>query len=228
MYTNTHTCGCLSVSLHIEYTFRVLYITQPTGIPGRPCRSTIRQPYREAQSEFTRSRGYRVAGELRSVGRRPTDHRRGVGPTWQGHRRSTWEDGVPDPRSPRQPSGISYFRGNAGFDAVTRKRSHIAIGCVYCSRPCCSSILTQHWYSVHISPTCTGCRLSITISSHVWVSTHGIPAPVRGIKLKIWDKADPVSMSVFNVNYSQTRHRPAVRCDVAHMYRSYSERPVHG
>jgi len=166
MYTNAHTCGCLSVSLHIEYTFRVLYITQPTGIPGRPCRSTI-SPDREPQSEFSRPRGYRVAGELRSVGRRPTDHRRGVVPTWQGDRRSAREGGMPDPSSTRQPSGISYFRGDAGFDAVTRKRSHTAIGCVYCSRPCCSSILTQHWYSVHISHTCTGCRLSITICSHV-------------------------------------------------------------
>ena len=49
---------------------------------------------------------------------------------------------------------------------------------------------------------------------------------MRGLKLKIWDKADPVSMSVFNVNYSQTRPRSAVRCDVAHMYQSYSEYPV--
>ena len=29
--------------------------------------------------------------------------------------------------------------------------------------------------------------------------------PMLGLTIQIWDKADPVSMSVFNVNYSQTR-----------------------
>ena len=57
--------------------------------------------------------------------------------------------------------------------------------------------------------------------------THRISAPVRGVKLRIWDKADPVSMSMFNVNYSQTRHRYAVRCGVVHMYQSYNECRVH-
>ena len=58
-----------------------------------------------------------------------------------------------------------------------------------------------------------GCPFAIIVQS------HGMDSRERGMMIHTWNSPDPLSISMFNVNYSQTRHTRAACCCVAHTHR---------
>ena len=84
---------------------------------------------------------------------------------------------------------------------------------MYCTSYMCVCTTTLHSrVSVHCSSTSTTfdvCQLCVCMC---WMYTYS--SPTRGATIKLWSDEDPVSMSVFNCNYSQTRrpHRTTPPC----------------
>ena len=84
---------------------------------------------------------------------------------------------------------------------------------------------TSDWFCIHTgySHLMTVCILMCVCATG---ASDGRCASVRGTMINIWGNPDPISISLFNCNYSQTRSRVATRCVDSYMHHSHSRRHV--
>ena len=142
-------------------------------------------------------------------------------------------DGKPAVSSRRRPVTRSSHCSPRCWHRCRRSRTVSSRHCV-CAWPLsvqCTNPRNPH--PLHSTYTCISWSVGYTRSSCIVVAlicgcpfaviipSHVIDTRERGMKIQIWNGADPLSVSMFNCNYSQTRHVHAVRCCVASTHRSH-------
>ena len=85
--------------------------------------------------------------------------------------------------------------------------------------PLCASHTYILWPVVYTRPSCIVVALMHGCPFAIIVQSHGMDSRERGMMIHTWNSPDPLSVSMFNVNYSQTRHTRAACCCVAHTHR---------
>ena len=103
----------------------------------------------------------------------------------------------------------------ASLAACRRVRTVVRLSpCVMHCAMCINQCTLKYIDPLHHSPTCSSTHwlASPVRALHITVCTP--PYPMRGLLIKIWGDKDPVSLSVFNANYSQTRSKFACICTV--------------